>query len=64
MLNAGEISVAEAHGRDFRYDPRPVDGLLTAQTQAAVRAFQARYGVRVLGLLDRETRREWLPGLD
>jgi peptidoglycan hydrolase-like protein with peptidoglycan-binding domain len=31
---------------------------LTAQTQAAVRAFQARYGLPVSGLLDRATRAE------
>jgi hypothetical protein len=30
---AGDISIAEAHGRDFGYDPGPVDGRLTAETQ-------------------------------
>jgi hypothetical protein len=64
ILSQGEISVAEAHLRDFGYDPGPVDGLFTADTQAAVRAFQARYGLPVSGLLDRETRQELLPGLD
>jgi Putative peptidoglycan binding domain len=64
ILSAGEISVAEAHVHDFGYDPGPVDGLFTAQTQVAVRAFQARYGLPVSGLLDRETRQELLPGLD
>jgi hypothetical protein len=64
LLSRGEIYVAEAHLRDFGFDPGPVDGLYTAETQAAVRAFQARYGFTVSGLLDRETRRELLPGLD
>jgi peptidoglycan hydrolase-like protein with peptidoglycan-binding domain len=50
--------------RDFGYDPGPVDGLFTAQTQAAVRAFQARYGIPVSGLLERDTRQELVPGLD
>jgi carboxyl-terminal processing protease len=43
----------------FGFDPGPVDGFYTAQTQAAVRAFQATYGLTVSGLLDRQTR-EWL----
>jgi Putative peptidoglycan binding domain len=42
ILSQGEIQVAEGHLCDFGYDPWPVDGLLTAQTQAAVRAFQPR----------------------
>jgi peptidoglycan hydrolase-like protein with peptidoglycan-binding domain len=50
--------------KDFGFDPGPVDGLFTAQTQAALRAFQARYGVPVSGLLDQATRLELLPGLD
>ena len=50
--------------RDFGFDPGPVDGLFTAQTQAAVRAFQARYGLPVSGLIDRAIRQELLPGLD
>lgn len=44
MLNAGKISVVEAQGQDFGYDPWPVHGLLTAQTRTALQAFQARYG--------------------
>jgi peptidoglycan hydrolase-like protein with peptidoglycan-binding domain len=64
LLTSGEIQVAEGHLQDFGFDPGPVDGIFTAQTQAAVRAFQARYGLRVSGLLDRETRLELLPGLD
>ena len=64
MLLAGDISVAETHLRDFGYDPGPVDGRFTPETQAAVRAYQARYGLPVSGLLDRATRRELVPGLD
>src|SRR5215475_4925769 len=64
ILLAGDIYVAETHLRDFGYDPGPVDGRFTAETQAAVRAFQARYGLPVSGMLDWQTRLELVPGLD
>jgi peptidoglycan hydrolase-like protein with peptidoglycan-binding domain len=64
ILTPGDIQVAEAHLQAFGYDPGPVDGFFTAETQAALRAFQRRYGLTVSGLLDRETRRELVPGLD
>lgn len=64
LMTLGEIHVAEGHLRDLEYDPGPVDGIFTAQTQAAVRAFEARYGLPASGLLDRATRLELLPGLD
>ena len=64
ILLAGDISVAETHLRDFGYDPGPVDGRFTAETQAAVRAYQARYGLPVSGMLDWGTRQELIPGLD
>jgi peptidoglycan hydrolase-like protein with peptidoglycan-binding domain len=64
LLNRGDIQVAQAHLRDFGFDPGPVDGIYTAQTHAAVRAYQARYGLPVTGLLDYPTRLQLLPGLD
>ena len=64
FLNRGDIQVAEEHLQDFGFDPGPVDGIYTAQTQAAVRAYQARYGLPVSGELDYATRLELLPGLD
>ncbi len=64
ILLAGDIQVAETHLRDFGFNPGPVDGIFTAETRAAVRAYQARYGLPVSGLLDYPTRRELLPGLD
>jgi peptidoglycan hydrolase-like protein with peptidoglycan-binding domain len=60
----GDIAVTQAHSKAFGFDSGPVDGIFTAQTQAAVRAFQARYGIQVSGLLDRETREELVPGLN
>ena len=64
LLNRGDIQVAEAHLQDFGFDPGPIDGIYTAQTQAAVRAYQARYGLPVSGLLDYLTCLQLLPGLD
>jgi peptidoglycan hydrolase-like protein with peptidoglycan-binding domain len=64
LLNRGDIQVAEAHLQDFGFDPGPVDGIYTAQTQAAVRGYQARYGLPVSGLLDYTTRLQLIPGLD
>jgi murein L,D-transpeptidase YcbB/YkuD len=63
LLNRGDIQVAEAHLLDFGFDPGPVDGIYTAQTQAAVRAYQARYGLPASGLLDYATRLQLIPGL-
>jgi hypothetical protein len=64
LLNRGDIQVAEAHLQDFGFDPGPIDGIYTAQTQAAVRAYQARYGLLVSGLLEYQTRLQLIPGLD
>jgi Putative peptidoglycan binding domain len=64
ILLAGDIYVAEEHLRDFGYDPGPVDGRFTAETQAAVRAYQCRYGLPISGRLDWATRQELIPGLD
>jgi peptidoglycan hydrolase-like protein with peptidoglycan-binding domain len=63
-LNAGDIQVAQEHLRALGFDPGPVVGVFTAETQAAVRAYQARYGLPATGLLDHATRRELLPGFD
>jgi peptidoglycan hydrolase-like protein with peptidoglycan-binding domain len=64
LLTSGDIQVAEEHLKAFDFDPGPVDGLYMAQTQAAVWAYQARYGLLVLGLLDDAIRVKLIPGLD
>jgi peptidoglycan hydrolase-like protein with peptidoglycan-binding domain len=64
LLTRGDIQIAEEHLHAFGFDPGPIDGLFTAQTQAAVRAYQARYGSVVSGQLDYATRLQLLPGLD
>jgi carboxyl-terminal processing protease len=63
-LTKGDIQVAQEHLRAFGFDPGPVAGVYTAETQAAVKAYQARYGFPVTGLLDERTRQELLPGFD
>jgi N-acetylmuramoyl-L-alanine amidase len=64
ILNRGDIQVAQTHLREFGFDPGPIDGIYTAQTQAAVRAYQANYGLSVSGLLDYETRKHLKVGVD
>jgi carboxyl-terminal processing protease len=64
FLNRGDIQVAQAHLQKFGFDLGATDGIYTAQTQAAVRAYQARYGLPVTGLLDFETRLQLTPRLD
>jgi|SRR5882724_5133291 len=64
ILNRGDIQVAQTHLREFGFDPGPIDGIYTAQTQAAVRAYQANYGLVVSGLLDRQTREQLKVGPD
>jgi peptidoglycan hydrolase-like protein with peptidoglycan-binding domain len=64
LFTAGDIQVAQEHLRAFGFDPGPVQGVFTAETQAAMRAYQARYGLPVTGLLDHATRRGLLPGFD
>jgi peptidoglycan hydrolase-like protein with peptidoglycan-binding domain len=64
LLTRGEIQVAQTHLQDFGFDPGPIDGVYTAQTEAAVRDYQARYGLPVTGQLDYATRVRLLPGVD
>ena len=64
LLSRGNIQVAEVHLHDFGFDPGPVDGVYTSETRAAVRAYQARYGLPATGLLDYTTRLRLIPGLD
>jgi peptidoglycan hydrolase-like protein with peptidoglycan-binding domain len=64
LFTAGDSQVAQGYLRAFGFDPGPVTGVFTAETQAAVRAYQSRYGLPVTGLLDPATRRGLLPGFD
>jgi peptidoglycan hydrolase-like protein with peptidoglycan-binding domain len=64
LLSRGDLQIAEQHLQAFGFDPGPIDGIFTAETAAAVRAFQARYGLTVSGLLDYATREELKLGID
>ena len=64
LLSRGDIQVAQTHLRDFGFDPGPIDDIYTSQTQAAVRAYQATYGLSVSGQLDLQTREELKLGVD
>jgi peptidoglycan hydrolase-like protein with peptidoglycan-binding domain len=64
LLTQGDIQVAQRHLRAFGFDPGPIDRIYTAQTQAAVRAFQTTYGLLVSGRLDRQTREVLKVGVD
>jgi peptidoglycan hydrolase-like protein with peptidoglycan-binding domain len=64
QITEGNMQVAEQKLKDFGFDPGPVDGVFTAQTEAALRAFQERRGIPVSGILDDPTRRVLLSGLE
>jgi murein L,D-transpeptidase YcbB/YkuD len=64
LFNRFDIQVAQLHLQAFGFDPGPINGVYTAQTQAAVRAFQATYGLTVSGLLDLQTRELLKVGVD
>jgi peptidoglycan hydrolase-like protein with peptidoglycan-binding domain len=64
LLTTGDIHIAQRRLRMLGFDPGPVDGIYTTQTQTAVRNFQARYGLPVSGLLDQPTREELKLGVD
>jgi peptidoglycan hydrolase-like protein with peptidoglycan-binding domain len=64
ILTRGDMQVAQMHLQAFGFDPGPRDGIYTGQTQAAVRAFQATYGLSVSGLLDLQTRKQLKVGVD
>jgi hypothetical protein len=62
--SGAHIQVAHVHLKECGCDPGPIGGIDTAQTPAAVWAFQRRYGLSVSGLLDHDTRLELVHGLD
>ena len=64
LLSRGDVQVAQTHLRAFGFDPGPINGIYTPQTQAAVRAYQTTYGLSVSGLLDLQTREQLKVGPD
>ena len=58
----GEVPVvvifqAEKHLKAASYDPGPVDGILDAKTQVALRQYQTEQGLPATGVLDQATQK-------
>ncbi len=64
ILARDMIQVAQENLRVAGFDPGHVDGIFDAQTEAALLAYQANYGLPRTGLLDGATRKLLLPGVD
>jgi peptidoglycan hydrolase-like protein with peptidoglycan-binding domain len=52
------MQIAEQNIKGSGFDSGPVDGAFTAQTEAAIRAFQERRGLLLSGILDDATKSE------
>ena len=63
ILAADMIQVAQQNLKAAGFDPGHVDGVFDAQTEAAILAYQGKYGLPRTGMLDESTRNRLLPGL-
>lgn len=52
---AADVEQAQKALKQLGHDPGPVDGVMGAQTSAALQAYQKRQGLSVTGQLDAET---------
>jgi peptidoglycan hydrolase-like protein with peptidoglycan-binding domain len=52
---APEVERMQKALKEQGHDPGPVDGVMGAQTSAALKAYQKKQGLRVTGQLDAET---------
>jgi N-acetyl-anhydromuramyl-L-alanine amidase AmpD len=64
LLAQDLVQQAQANLKIAGYDPGRVDGIFDERTAEAVRRFQVARSLPVSGLLDEQTRRVLLPGLD
>ncbi len=64
ILARDMIQVAQENLRIAGFDPGHVDGVFDAQTESALLAYQANYGLPRTGLLDETTRKALIPGFD
>ena len=53
--NGPEVERAQQALKQMGHDPGPIDGVMGAQTAAAIRAYQKAHGLRVTGQLDAAT---------
>jgi peptidoglycan hydrolase-like protein with peptidoglycan-binding domain len=58
LLNQDQIQLVQERLRAEGFNPGPVNGVLNAQTGAAIRPYQQNQGMLVLGALDDATLRE------
>ena len=52
---AADVERAQKALKQMGHDPGPVDGVMGAQTSAALQAYQKKHGLSVTGQLDAET---------
>ena len=52
---AADVERVQKALKDMGHDPGPVDGVMGAQTSAALKAYQQKHGLNVTGQLDAET---------
>ena len=52
---AADVERVQKALKDMGHDPGPVDGVMGAQTSAALKAYQKKQGLNVTGELDAET---------
>ncbi len=57
-LDQAQMRDIEARLKAAGFDPGPVDGTFTAQTDKALREYQQKHGLRVTGLIGDETLKE------
>jgi peptidoglycan hydrolase-like protein with peptidoglycan-binding domain len=58
LLTKDQIQLAQERLKAEGFDPGPVNGMLSPQTEAALRRYQEKQGIPVSGALDEATVRE------
>src|ERR671919_2597879 len=58
LLNQDQIQLVQERLRAEGFNPGPVNGVLNAQNEAAIRQYQQKQGIPVSGALDEATLRE------
>jgi peptidoglycan hydrolase-like protein with peptidoglycan-binding domain len=58
LLNQDQIQLMQERLRAAGFNPGPVNGVLNAQTEAAIRQYQQKQGIPASGALDEVTLRE------